>query len=173
MEDMPAVSSRVEKNIQIPLIRLALRPRTIRHPDKCSKLENDAICGLGHLQVNHLTRSNMQHSRLNRATIRVANTTEVSGRVTGESVKRGFFSKKQSDLSRRVGGLTIFAPLVLVIVLTALAPISTHAAPGGVPAEIAELKARASCCTPIAGASPADPISYGPIQPRAPAWSFC
>jgi len=35
------------KNTQIPLISLALRPQTIRHPDKCSKLENDATCRLG------------------------------------------------------------------------------------------------------------------------------
>ena len=37
------------KNTQIPPISLALRPQTIRHPDKCSKLENDATCRLNQL----------------------------------------------------------------------------------------------------------------------------
>lgn len=46
MEDMPAVSSSLEKISQNPPISLALRPETIRHPDKRSKLENDATCGL-------------------------------------------------------------------------------------------------------------------------------
>jgi hypothetical protein len=44
---VPAVSSGVEKPPQIPPISLALRPNPIRHPNKCSKLKNDAICGLG------------------------------------------------------------------------------------------------------------------------------
>ena len=44
---MPAVSSSLEKKPQNPPISLALRPETILHPDKRSKLENDAICGLG------------------------------------------------------------------------------------------------------------------------------
>jgi hypothetical protein len=39
------------KNTQIPLISLALRPQTIRHPDKCSKLENDATCRLAAIAV--------------------------------------------------------------------------------------------------------------------------
>jgi len=40
------VSSSLEKIPQNPPISLALRPETIRHPDKRSKLENDATCGL-------------------------------------------------------------------------------------------------------------------------------
>jgi|SRR6516165_2686838 len=44
---MPAVSSSLEKIPQNPPISPALRPETIRHPDKRSKLENDATCGLG------------------------------------------------------------------------------------------------------------------------------
>ena len=43
---MPAVSSSLEKIPQNPPISLALRPETIRHPDKRSKLENGATCGL-------------------------------------------------------------------------------------------------------------------------------
>src|SRR6516162_6366001 len=43
---MPAVSSSLEKIRQNPPISPALRPETIRHPDKRSKLENDATCGL-------------------------------------------------------------------------------------------------------------------------------
>jgi hypothetical protein len=43
---MPAVSFSVEKPPQIPPISPAPRPHTVRHPDKCPKLENDAICGL-------------------------------------------------------------------------------------------------------------------------------
>jgi outer membrane murein-binding lipoprotein Lpp len=72
---------------------------------------------------------------LNRATVRVADTRDVSGRVTAASVKRGFCAKKQSDLSR-------ICALAIVGSVVSLAPISTHAAPGGVPAEIAELKAQ-------------------------------
>jgi hypothetical protein len=48
MEAMPTVSSSVEKLPQIPHISLTQRHQTIRHPEKCSKPENDAICGLKH-----------------------------------------------------------------------------------------------------------------------------
>jgi hypothetical protein len=54
MEDMPAVSSSLEKILQNPPISLALPPETIRHPDKRSKLENDAICGLEKLTGSDL-----------------------------------------------------------------------------------------------------------------------
>ena len=47
MEAMPTVSSSVEKLPQIPHISLTQRHQTIRHPEKCLKPENDAICGLG------------------------------------------------------------------------------------------------------------------------------
>src|SRR4030088_1248533 len=46
MEAMPTVSSSVEKLPQIPHISLTQRHQTTRHPEKCSKPENDAICGL-------------------------------------------------------------------------------------------------------------------------------
>jgi hypothetical protein len=49
----------------------------------------------------------MHAAMLNRATLRVADTTEVSGRVTTGSVKNGLYAKKQSSL-RRIGGLTVF-----------------------------------------------------------------
>src|SRR4030088_682170 len=51
MEAMPTVSSSVEKLPQIPHISLTQRHQTIRHPEKCSKPENDAICGLGILAL--------------------------------------------------------------------------------------------------------------------------
>src|SRR6266446_4711752 len=47
MEAVPAVSSSVERSSQNPLISLAPRLYTISHPNKCSKLENDEISGLG------------------------------------------------------------------------------------------------------------------------------
>ena len=54
---MPAVSSSLEKIPQNPPISPALRPETIRHPDKRSKLENDATCGLAtHRRVNKYYR---------------------------------------------------------------------------------------------------------------------
>ena len=46
----------------------------------------------------------MQHAVHNRATIRVAETTDVSGRVTADSIKHELYAKKQSSLWR----LTIF-----------------------------------------------------------------
>jgi hypothetical protein len=75
--------------------------------------------------------SNMQAAMLNRATTRVADTTEVIGRVTTGSVKHGFCAKKQSDLSR-ICFLAIFGSVVL------LAPVPVRAQ--GVPAEIAALQ---------------------------------
>ena len=41
--------------------------------------------------------SNMQRAVLNRATIEVANTTDISGRVTAESINEGLHAKKQSS----------------------------------------------------------------------------
>ena len=46
----------------------------------------------------------MQRAVLNRATMRVAETTEVSGRVTADSIKHELYAKRQSSLWR----LTIF-----------------------------------------------------------------
>jgi hypothetical protein len=37
----------------------------------------------------------MQRAMLNRATMRVADTTEVSGRVTADSIKHELYAKKQ------------------------------------------------------------------------------
>jgi hypothetical protein len=73
----------------------------------------------------------MHYSVLNRATVRVANTRDVSGRVTTKSVKDGFCAKKQSDLSR-ICVLAIFGSVV------SLAPVPARAQ--GVPAEIAALQ---------------------------------
>jgi hypothetical protein len=49
----------------------------------------------------------MQAAMLNRTTMRVADTTEVSGRVTTGSIKDGLYAKKQSSLWR-IGGLSVF-----------------------------------------------------------------
>ena len=56
----------------------------------------------------------MQQAVLNRATMRVADTTDVSGRVTADSIKQELYAKKQSSLWR----LTIFGCAVFVSVLT-------------------------------------------------------
>jgi hypothetical protein len=61
----------------------------------------------------------MQRAMLNRATMRVANTTEVSGRVTADSIKQELYAKKQTNLWR----LTIFGCVVSVGVLACLAPM--------------------------------------------------
>ena len=75
----------------------------------------------------------MQHAVLNRATLQVADTRDVSGRVTAKSVKDGFCAKKQSDLSR-ICALAIFGSVVL------LGPVLARAQ--GIPREIEELKAQ-------------------------------
>jgi hypothetical protein len=65
----------------------------------------------------------MQAAMLNRATMRVADTTEVSGRVTADSIKHELYAKKQSGLRR----LTIFgfckvcSLVAATLILTALA----------------------------------------------------
>ena len=68
----------------------------------------------------------MQRAVLNRATIEVADTTEVSGRVTADSIKRGLFAKKQRDLLR-ICALAIFGCVVSVGVLVCLAPMPVQA----------------------------------------------
>jgi hypothetical protein len=68
----------------------------------------------------------MQHAVLNRATIAVAETTEVSGRITAESIKHGFCAKKQSDLLR-IYASAIFGCVVSVGVLVCLAPMPVQA----------------------------------------------
>ena len=52
----------------------------------------------------------MQRAVLNRSTLEVANTTEISGRVTADSIKHRLWTKKLSSLLR-LSGLTIFGPL--------------------------------------------------------------
>jgi hypothetical protein len=83
----------------------------------------------------------MQLAVLNRAAVEVANTTDVSGRVTADSIKDGLYAKKQSSLWR-IFGLTIFGSVVSVGVFAFLAPIPALADAGGVPAEIAALQAQ-------------------------------
>jgi len=68
----------------------------------------------------------MQHAVLNRAAMRVAETTEVSGRVTADSIKHGFCAKKQSDLLR-ICASAIFGCVVPVGVLLCLAPMPVQA----------------------------------------------
>ena len=68
----------------------------------------------------------MQHAVLNRATMRVAETTEVSGRITADSIKHGFCAKKQSDLLR-ICASAIFGCVVSVGVLVCLAPMPVQA----------------------------------------------
>jgi prefoldin subunit 5 len=72
----------------------------------------------------------------NCATICVADRTDVSGRVTAESIKHGLWAKKRTSLWR----LAIFGCAVSVSVLASLAPMSVSAQ--GVPGEIAALQAQ-------------------------------
>jgi hypothetical protein len=74
----------------------------------------------------------MQHVVLNRATMRVADTAEVSGGVTAKSVKRGFCAKKQSDLLR-ICASAIFGCVVSLGVLACLAPMPVRAQGQGDP----------------------------------------
>src|SRR6516225_8481534 len=59
---------------------------------------------MSRLVSSNQKESNMQRALLNRATMRVAETTEVSGRVTADSIKHELYAKKQRSLWR----LTIF-----------------------------------------------------------------
>jgi hypothetical protein len=68
----------------------------------------------------------MHYAVFNRVTIRVADTTDVSGRVTAESIKHGLYAKKQSSVWR-ICGLTIFGYVVSVCVLASLAPMPARA----------------------------------------------
>ena len=82
----------------------------------------------------------MQQAVLNRATMRVADTTDVSGRVTADSIKQELYAKKQSSLWR----LTIFGWAVSVAILASLAPAQAQGQPGSVPppAQIAALQSQ-------------------------------
>jgi hypothetical protein len=81
----------------------------------------------------------MQHAVLNHANVRVADTRDVSGRVTVDSINDGSRAERKSSLWRACG-LMIFCSVVSVGVLASLTPVSAFADPGGVPAEIAALQ---------------------------------
>ena len=81
----------------------------------------------------------MHYSVLNCATVRVADTRDVSGRVTAGSINDGWRAERKSSLWRACG-LTMLCSVVSVGVLAALAPATALAAEGGVPGEIAALK---------------------------------
>jgi outer membrane murein-binding lipoprotein Lpp len=83
----------------------------------------------------------MHYSVLNRATVRVADTRDVSGRVTADSINNGSRAERGSSLWRACE-LTIFCSVISVGVLASLTPVSAFAGPGGIPAEIAQLKAQ-------------------------------
>jgi hypothetical protein len=83
----------------------------------------------------------MHYSVFNRATVRVADTRDVSGRVTADSINNGSRAERKSSLWRACG-LMIFCSVVSVGVLASLTPVSAFANPGGIPAEIAQLKAQ-------------------------------
>jgi hypothetical protein len=67
----------------------------------------------------------MQHVVRNRATIRVADRTDVSGRVTADSIKHELYAKRQSSLWR----LTIFGfcKVCSLVAATLILPTLTYA----------------------------------------------
>jgi hypothetical protein len=81
----------------------------------------------------------MHSAVLNRATLRVANTGDISGRLTADSINDGARAQTKSSLWHACGPTTLCS-LVSVGVLAALAPAPALAAEGGVPGEIAALK---------------------------------
>ena len=83
----------------------------------------------------------MHYSVLNRATVRVAGTRDVSGRVTADSIDNRSRVERKSGLWRTCG-LMIFCSVASFGVLASLTPVSAFADPGGIPAEIAQLKAQ-------------------------------
>jgi hypothetical protein len=78
----------------------------------------------------------VRYAVLNRATVRVADTRDVSGRLTADSINNEACAETKSLW--HACGLTKL--VVTVGVLAALAPVPAPAAPGGVPEEIAALK---------------------------------
>jgi hypothetical protein len=82
----------------------------------------------------------MHYSVLNRATVRVANTRDVSGRVTADSINNGSRAERKSSLWRACG-LMIFCSVVSVGVLASLTPVPALADEDeGIRKEIAALK---------------------------------
>jgi hypothetical protein len=82
----------------------------------------------------------MHYAAFNRATVRVADTRDISGRLTADSINDDAPTQTKSGLWRACG-LTIFCSVASIGVLASLTPVSAFADPGGIPAEIAELKA--------------------------------
>ena len=74
----------------------------------------------------------MHYSVLNRATARVADTKDISGRLTADSINDGAPTQTKSNLWRACG-LMIFCSVASVGVLTSLTPVPALAAEGGVP----------------------------------------
>jgi hypothetical protein len=83
----------------------------------------------------------MHFAALNRATVRVADTRDISGRLTADSINDDAPTQTKSSLWRACG-LTIFSSVASIGVLASLTPVSAFADPGGIPAEIAQLKAQ-------------------------------
>jgi hypothetical protein len=81
----------------------------------------------------------MQYTMPNRATFRVEDTMDVSGRLTADSINDGACTKTKSSLLRACR-LMIFSAVVAVGGLASLAPVPALAAEGGLPEEIAALK---------------------------------
>ena len=81
----------------------------------------------------------MQYVVLNRATVRVADTRDISSRLTADSINDGARAQTKSSLWRACR-LTIFCSVVSVGVLASLTPVPARADEGGVPKEIAALK---------------------------------
>ena len=81
----------------------------------------------------------MHYALLNRATVRVPDRRDISGRLTADSINDDAPTQTKSSLWR-VCGLTIFCSVVSVGVLASLTPVPARADEGGVPKEIAALK---------------------------------
>jgi hypothetical protein len=79
----------------------------------------------------------MHYAVLNRATVRVADTRDISGRLTADSINDSARAQTKSSLWHACGLTKL---VVSVGVLAALAPVPALAAEGGVPEEIAALK---------------------------------
>jgi hypothetical protein len=83
----------------------------------------------------------MHYAVLNRATVRVADTRDIIGRLTADSINDGARAETKSSLWRACG-LTIFCSVISVGVLASLTPVPALAdeEEGGVRKEIAALK---------------------------------
>jgi hypothetical protein len=73
-----------------------------------------------------LSESRMQKREFNRATFRVANTTDMSGRATADEINRGLRIAKGSKIWR-IASLTFFGSLTVAGLLVAGAPLPAHA----------------------------------------------